>query len=212
MKSFPVAHKLPAEQRNLIAQLGKLWFESPERPRPKRDVRKHWEKLIEDWAETDSLPLFVRKARRNRGWIIPHEKGRRSLVPTDNSPAIWALVLACTGEKPSLKKIKNMVDGDCIPIAFALTRAEQTREKRYKCTLNSLRKDHPDYAGWRLAHIEHVGLKRRGDITELDISKLKNHFKSLMSPSNMFFIPKEYSGLAELPEFCQQIKRRHSGY
>jgi hypothetical protein len=166
-------------------------------------VRKYWEKLIEDWAETESLPLYVRKPRGNRGWIIPQKNGR-SLVPTDNSPATWAFVLACIGKTPPLKEIKNIVEGDGIPIAFTLHKGERSK-RGYKCTLKELRKDYPNSAKWKFAHIESVGLKSRGDLKELDISRLKNHFKKLMTPSNMFLVRKEYSGLAELPEFREQI-------
>jgi hypothetical protein len=211
LNTFPVAPELTKEQKNLIAKLGKLWFENPERPRPKRDVQRHWEKLTEDWAKDPSLPLYVRKVNRNhpnRGRMVPHKSGR-FLVPTDNSPAIWAFVLACTGEKPSLKKIKNIVDGNRIPIAFTLSREERKRAK-YDCELRELKKDYPNLTGWNFAHIEDVGLKCRGDLAELDISKLKNHFRNLMTPSNIFVFPKEYGDLAEVPEFLGQMKRRVS--
>jgi hypothetical protein len=209
LKDLPVAPELPKEQKDVIAELGKLWAENPERPRPERDVRKRWEKLVEDWAETDSLPLYVRKARGNRGRIIPHDTGR-SLVPTDNSPATWAFVLACTDKTPTLKEIRDMVDGDRIPIAFTLPKAEQS-EEGYKYTLTDLRKDYPNSARWKFAHIEPVRLMRRGALAKLDISELENHFKKLMTPSNMFLVLKEYSGLAELPEFREQIKRTNDG-
>ena len=209
LNTFPIPPELTKEQKNLIAKLAKLWFENPERPRPKRDVQRHWEKLIEEWAETRSLPLYVRKARGNRGSKIRHKRSRRSLIPTDNSPAIWAFVMACTDEKPSLKKIKNMVDGNRIPIAIALTREERKRAK-YGCKLSELKKDHPNLTGWKFAHIEDVGLKCRGDLSELDISKLQNHFRNLMTPSNMFVFQNKYGGLAELPEFREQMKPRVS--
>jgi hypothetical protein len=205
LNAFPVAPTLPKGQKDLIAKLGKLWFENPERPRPKRDVRCHWEKLVEDWAETDCLPLFVRKPRGNRGSIINHEKEKRPLIPTDNSPAIWAFVLACTGEKPSLKRIKDMVDRNRIPIAFALSKKER-RRAQYVCDLHQLKKDYPNCAGWKFAHIEDIGLKCRGELADLEISRLKNHFKNLLSLSNMFVIPKKYGHLAEIPEFREQMK------
>jgi len=47
--------ELPTEQKSLIAKLGQLWANDPERPRPERDVLKHWTNLFEQWAETDSL-------------------------------------------------------------------------------------------------------------------------------------------------------------
>jgi hypothetical protein len=210
LNDLPVPPELPKEQKDLITKLGKLWAEDPERPRPKRDVRHRWEKLIEDWAETDSLPLYVRKAKGNRGWKIRHDTGRL-LVPTDNSPATWVFVLACTDKPPTPKEIKYMVDGDRIPIAFVLPKAEQS-EEGYKYTLTTWRKDHPNSRRYEFAHIEPVGLLRRGALAELDISVLKDRFKKLMNPFNMFVVREEYSGLAELPEFLEQIRRTDNGY
>jgi hypothetical protein len=206
LNDLPLPTELPKKQKRLIEKLGKLWAENPERPRPKKDVRKRWEKLIEDWAETDSLPLYVRKAKGNRGWKIPHRTGR-SLVPTDNSPATWVFVLACTDKPPTLRKIKYMVDEgrDLIPIAFVLPKAEQS-EKGYKYTLTEWRKDHPNSRKYKFAHFEHVRLMRRGPLAEVDISNLKDRFKKLMNPFNMFVVRKEYSGLAELSEFSDQIR------
>jgi hypothetical protein len=99
-----------------------------------------------------------------------------------------------------------MIDGDCIPVAFALTKAEKI-EAHYKCDLGKLRKHYPNSAGWKFAHIEDVGMNSREDLPEIDISKLKDHFRKMMSPSNMFVVRnKEYGGLAELPEFKRQFK------
>jgi hypothetical protein len=186
-----------------IVRLGKFWTEHPNRPRPKSDVRGHWEKLIHDWAMDDSLPLYVRKNSDNRGSIVRH-KSRRLIVPTDNSPARWAFVSACQGDKPSLREIKGMVRRDLIPVAIALSRKE-SRKARYRRNLSELRKASPNSAGWKVAHIDHVGLKVSRSPRELNIQTLKEHFVKLMSPSNMFAIPKKYSGLAELPEFYEQI-------
>lgn len=200
----PVSDNITRCLGDKIAKIGSYWAEHPERPLPKIDVRTHWEKLIGDWAKADSLPLYVRKANRNRGSIIRHKSGR-SLVPTDNSPARWAFVLACKGDKPSLEKIKNMVRRDRIPIAMAFSR-EERRRARYRCTLSEMKKDYPNSAGWRVAHINPVGLKVGESPKQLDIQTLKEHFVRLMAPSNMFVVPNGYAGLAELPEFWQQIK------
>jgi hypothetical protein len=205
LDDLPVPSELSEKQRDLISELGRLWAEDPQRPRLQRGVRERWEKLIDEWAETNSLPLYVRKAKGNRGWKIRHAKGRL-LVPTDNSPAIWAFVLAYTRKTPSINEVKNTVHGDGIPIAFALTKAEKNEGKRYKCTLSSLRKAYPNAAKWKFAHIEPVGLKRREILTQVDVSVLKDRFKKLMNPSNIFVVRKKWSGLAEVPEFIDGIK------
>jgi hypothetical protein len=93
-----------------------------------------------------------------------------------------------------------------IPIALALNRRER-EWARCNYHLNEFERENPNFAGWKLAHIESVGLNHSGKLTELDLSTLKKHFVNLMTPSNMFVIPMEYAGLAELPEFCEQIKR-----
>jgi hypothetical protein len=187
-----------------IVKLGRFWAEHPKRPRPKRDAREHWEKLIVAWAKDGSLPLYVRKGTDNRGSIVRH-KSQRLLIQTDNSPARWAFVLACKGDKPSFEEVKNMVRRDRIPIAMVFSRREK-RKARYRCTLRELQQDCPNSAGWKVAHINRVGLKISGSPKELDIQTLKDHFVKLMTPSNMFVVPKDYAGLAELPEFCHQIK------
>ena len=59
--------------------------------------------------------------------------------------------------------------------------------------------------GWKVAHIDGVGLGNRTTVAELSESTLREHFRKLMRPSNMFVIPLKYAGLAELPEFCEAV-------
>ncbi|MGP8069364.1 MAG: hypothetical protein ACLP5V_05695 [Candidatus Bathyarchaeia archaeon] len=200
MNTFPVAPELPKELKDLITKLGKLWAEDPKRPQPKRSVLQHWKKLISDWADDDSLPLYVRK-KSDRGAVVSHFSGR-SLVPTDNSPAQWAYVQSYRGCKPSLKDIAKMVNGDQVPIAMVLTRQER-KKAEHTYLLKEFDNESINSAGWYLAHIEPVRLN--GKLTKLDISAIKKHFVRLMSPSNMFVVPTKYAGLAGLPEFCEQI-------
>lgn len=183
LDTFPVAPELPKELKNLIAKLGELWVKCPKRPQPKRDVRKH---------------------SNDRGAVLRHVSGR-SFVPTDNSPAKWAFVQSYRGCKPSLKEVTTKVKKNRIPIAMALKRRERAKT-HYTYLLNEFERQNPNSAGWKLAHIESVGLNYRRNLAELDISTLKKHFVKLMTPSNMFVVPKKYGGLAELPEFCEQLK------
>ena len=75
---------------------------------------------------------------------------------------------------------------------------------RYQCTLS--KSPNPNAAGWKVAHIDPVGLVKRADVTTIEESVLREHFRKLMKPSNMFVIPLKYAGLGELPEFCQAIQ------
>jgi hypothetical protein len=203
--SIPVEDELPQEMRRAIANLGRFWAGYPNRPRPTQDVSSHWEKLISDWTNEDSLPLYVRKQTLGRGSVLPHSSGRR-LIPTDNSPAKWSFALACRGDKPSLSDIAELIGKDRIPVTMALTSREKENVK-YRCTLRELQRDIPGPSTrWKLGHIDDVGLKVQGSPDNLDIAILREHFIRLMTPSNMFVVPKKYAGLAELPEFYQQMK------
>lgn len=210
MNDCPIAPEFPNEMKDLAAKLGKIWAEHPTRPQPKLDVLQHWGTLVSEWADDDSLPLYVRKQSCGCGRELRHVSGRRSIVPTNNSPAQWAFVQSYRGCKPSLKDIAAEIRDDRVPIAMVL-KTQEKEKATYTCLLNG--KETINSAGWYLAHVEPIGLKARLDPTELaelDISKLKNHFRNLMNPSNMFVLQEEYGGLVELPEFRDQMKRRVS--
>lgn len=203
-KTLPVSQpKLPAEMEQLVVRLAELWAQEPSRPRPATDVLEHWDCLIADWAKDLSLPLYVRKAK-DRGSCVEHHSTHRCLVPTDNSPAQWAFALAVRGENPDLGQIREYVDRDCVPVAMVLGRAERERAK-YKCTLS--RTLSPNSFGWKVCHVEGVRLGGGGSLSEISEAILREHFRKLMAPSNMFVVPKKYGGLGELPEFCQAIGR-----
>jgi hypothetical protein len=89
------------------------------------------------------------------------------------------------------------------PIYFALS--ERARIK-YKATLSScavnLNQD-----GWKLCHINPVGLGSRVPIQDLPIGQLENHFRLLLKPSNHFLVPKRWSGLGEIPEVIDEIRK-----
>ena len=110
---------LPAGMVALVTELATLWAEAPERLRPSAGVVKYWDKLIAAWAAEPSLPLYVRKAKDNRGSVVLHASGRH-LVPTDNSPAQWAFALAALGQTPTLESISRTIHADGIPVAMAL--------------------------------------------------------------------------------------------
>jgi hypothetical protein len=199
---FPLASGLPPKMTDLIEQLAKLWAHNRERPQPTSRVSEHWDTLVDTWANDHSLPLLIRKVNNNRGSVVNHPSGR-VLVPTDNSPASWAFASAILDETPSLENIRKEFTEDKIPVAMIFKSAELAKA-RYKCTLKGTR--NPNSAGWKVAHVDGVGLSNRADVSEIDESTLRKHFRKLMKPSNMFLIPLKYAGLGELPEFCQAIQ------
>jgi len=73
----------------------------------------------------------------------------------------------------------------------------------YKCTLSS--GDNVNKRGWKLCHIEDVGLKTKIAINTLSLEILMKHFKLLMAPSNHFLIPLDWGGLGEVPEVIDEI-------
>jgi hypothetical protein len=200
----PAPTELPPEMAQLIVRLAELWAQEASRPQPARDVLEHWDRLIADWAEDPSLPLYVRKVKNDRGSCIEHHSTHRCLVPTDNSPAQWAFALAVVGEKPSLGQVRQCLQQDGVPVAMVLNASERTRAG-YQCLLSETLS--PNLSGWKVCHLEGVGLARRTLVSEIDDITLREHFRKLMAPSNMFLVPKKYGGLGELPEFCQAIRQ-----
>ena len=199
--TFPAAKGLPQKMTDLILLLAELWAQNPERPRPAQHVCQQWDSLVADWAADQSLPLYIRKVNNNRGSVVIHASGR-SLVPTDNSPAQWAFALAVLGGTPALEDIRKASVGDRIPVAMILKAAERAAAQ-YKCTLNSV--VNPNSFGWKVAHIDGVGLGNRTNVSEVSVPTLQEHFRKFMNPRNMFVIPLKYAGLAELPEFCHAL-------
>lgn len=187
-----------------ITEFANIWMQSDIRPDFLPELKFHWDKLIRDWADDDSMPLFIRKPSLGRGSIIFHNSGRK-LIPTDNSPAIWAYSACLLEERFSLDNIKNLLNKDEIPISLAL-KANELIKAKYKCKLSSV---NLNQKGWKLAHINPVGIKKRlneDNFKNLPIEELITHFVKFMSPSNMFLIPKRWSGMAEVPEVIDVFK------
>lgn len=193
--------RLPQDIVALIEQFGRAWADSLLRPRPSAVALAQWSALIEAWVEDDGLPLFVRKHSANRGSVILHSSGR-ALVPCDNSPAQWAFVMAAAGECPTLHDIKSMFAEDAIPVAMIQRAAERASAKQ-RCTLS--RQFSVNHHGWKLAHIQQIGLNERTAISELPMERLVSHFRALMSPSNMFVVPLAWAGMAEVEPVIQAI-------
>ena len=157
--------------------------------------------LLNHWSADSALPLFVRRASAGRGRVILHRSGRE-IVPTDNSPAHWALALALAARVPSPAEVRKALSEDAIPVALVIKKSEQ-EHATYRCTrmevsLNAL--------GWKVAHLEDVGLGRV-DLQETPIDRIIAHFHRFLWPGNMFVVPLLWAGLAELPEMVDAIRK-----
>lgn len=191
----PCPVELPADLCARVRELADAWARHPARPAPAREVAAAWDTTVDAWARAPDLPLFVRKHRDDRGHVRVHASGR-ALVPVDNSPAQWAYALACRGVTCALDDVRALLAADEIPVAMIFKGAERAGA-RYRRTLGV---GGTADAGWKLGHVEGVGLRTAGPITALPIAALEAHHRLLLSPGNLFVVPLAWAGLAELPE------------
>jgi hypothetical protein len=63
-------------------------------------------------------------------------------------------------------------------------------------------------AGWKLCHIEAVGLGHCGLLPNVPIRTLETHFRNLMNPRNMLVLPKTYGALGEIAAFLEGYRDR----
>lgn len=193
---------LPPDLTEPLRILAAAWAESELRPRPAPDVVKHWDELVQAWAADPALPLFIRKSSDNRGSLLRHVTGRQ-IAPVDNSPAVWAFACALRGEKPMLDEVAAAIQSNRVPVAMVLKAVERAQAS-LTCTLRA--EHNLNTAGWKLAHIEPVGLRMTRAVEDIELARVQSHHRLLMSPSNMFLVPREWAGLGELPE-VQEVFR-----
>lgn len=193
--------ELPMQLEKALRRLAAIWAQSKDRPRPSDAIVAKWDRLIKQWINETDLPLFVRKHRDDRGKPIKHKSGR-ILVPADNSPAHWVLSFAFKEHCPSIGKLREVISKKEIPVAMILKGVERNKRHFQK----ERRSSEVHQAGWKICHIVPVGLKTQGDIATLEISKIEEHFRMFMSPSNMFVVPLKRKALGELPEMIDAIK------
>lgn len=180
---------------NALNQVARLWHDSPHRPKIADDVLLAWDNLVVEWVNDISMPLIVRSSKGAPGSEITHHT-RRVLIPSDNSPAQWAFTLAERGEKPSLVQVRQALQSDSIPFAMAIKAVNKPVTKHF-CNLDKLG-DNPNKRGWKVGHIVPVGMNLRGDLCDHPIRNLQIHFLNLMSPRNMYVVPKSWAGLSEI--------------
>jgi hypothetical protein len=154
---------------------------------------------LEEWASAPGMPIFVRKHKDNRGFSVSHPSGRE-LVPTDNSPAHWVFTLACAGVCPTLKDVQSSLANHSIPIAM-IRRTIERNGSKYTCTLGN--EYDVNMRGWKLGHVEGVGMRQRKKLDEMPIDTLTAHFRRFMDPGNMFVVPLKLAGIAEVSHVSQ---------
>ncbi len=103
-----------------------------------------------------------------------------------------------------LGEIKSQLESGGIPFAFATKRAEKSQMK-YKGTLSVA--DNLNKRGWKLCHIEGVGLRSATLTENFAIERLIVHFRLLLKPSSHFLVPKCWAGIGELPEIIDEIRK-----
>jgi hypothetical protein len=187
---------------NLIIATADSWGNSMLRPKLALNTALHWDRMIEEWMNDETLPIYVRKMSRNRGQKIKHNSGR-ILVPADNSPANWSFSSAFSDLRPTLAEIKVLIENDEIPVAMAMSRLER-QAAHFRCTRSSVR--NPNQLNWKVCHKRPFALQAHGEITEMPISIIQRHFRYFISPLNLFLIPKKMSGLGEVPLFLEAMQ------
>lgn len=183
-----------AEIRQKIKEIAVLWKKSKSNPKTSEDVIKAWNKVILEWVEDESLPLVVRRSKDKRGHVYTHSTGRKIIV-SDNTAATWVMYNVLNGKTLTLDNIKDILKRKELPIAFAFKK-EEIDGATYTKTQGKYALPY-----WNVCHIDPVGLKTRGEIKDMDIESLKNHFKKFLSPGNMFIVPKSIAGLGEVQDF-----------
>lgn len=197
---------LPDDILAAARSLAETYWNSPIRPRLGPDVAIHWDQLIEAWADTVDLPLFIRKQQTESGDLLIHAATQRELAPCDNSPAHWAILSAFhMGTSATLDDVRAALAAHRISVTMAMSKTE-IEESRIKGVLAANPDLNASEYGWKVDHIDEVGLKQRGDIREMPIESLKQHFKRLMKPSNIVLVPSKLKGLGDMPEFLRLLR------
>ena len=174
---------------------------SPKKIKNDNEFIWEWESDVINWKENKNLPLIVRKGSGIRGSELVHITGRRIII-TDNSFSQWVYSNVLDGIVYSLDDIDKMLKNDEIPMCFARKKEDANKIKFKKVLGNySVNK-----RGWKLCHIDSVGLNSKAPIQKIDINELEKHFIKLGNPQNMFLLPLEIGSLGEIQEFIEEQK------
>jgi hypothetical protein len=190
MKAFAPSPQVMNDLRPSLIELGTRWAASPHRPRPSAKALADWDRFLAAWLATE-LPLVLRDSRQ-RGQSLMTTSGR-AIVFADNSPANWAFALALSGEVPDLSAWTAETLKGHVPLTF-LTKGEAAKRDLNK-------------VGWKICHIDPVSDRRRYKRDDAPMDWLTAEFMRLMSPRNIFLIPKAISGAGEIPEVIEAVSQ-----
>ena len=207
---MPRSDDLPKDIVSHLKSCGTLLADRMHFSPPNIERVRQWDKLIDEWADDESLPLFVRYRGNSaiRGSFACHKDGRK-LVSVDNSPAHWVWSTAIKGYCYSIAEIASIFKGDLkvIPVAHTLGAKERASAGPPAFATALTEEEGKTFylgqKGYKLAHIDDVKLAGSGDIRQRKLDHLKEHFKRLMKPSNMFVVPLRLHGLAEVKEIIE---------
>lgn len=208
----PICPKqLPDNILKAAQLLAAAYWDSPIRPKLAEEVIQHWDELIDAWADDATLPLFIRKQSADIGSLLQHRTSLRPLAPCDNSPAHWVVVTAFSaGTNFSLSDIKAVIAKHDIPVTMAMSKADIADSAMKGVLAKTKGLNASDY-GWKVDHVDEVGLKQRLRIQEMPLTDLKDHFRRLMKPSNIVLVPSALKGLGDMPAFIRYIKQSAAG-
>lgn len=209
--ALPVTHRIINEEtiekqkidyvgdeiRNKIREIGRIWYNSPNKIKLSEKSIKHWSKLIEEWKNDKTLPLVVRKETSRRGEAIIHPTGRE-VIFSDNSFATWVICNVITNRLYSLNEIRNKLLHDEIPFMFIATKNLKEKAKYKKALGNN------ETTGWTLCHKDAIGFNKKNKIEEMNIEDIEHHFFEYANPRNMFLLPRDIGFLGELKEFIEE--------
>ena len=164
------------------------------------DQIESYEEQLKKWLADKSLPLLIRKYRRDRGHTKSHKSGR-TLVPCDNAPANYFLSSALFDYPFAAKEVPERLESGELPVGMIADAGATYKGHQ------SVNMDPPNLntLNFKICHIEPVGIGY-GDITQMDIERLKDHMYRFLSVKNMFLLPKQYGALGELDAFVEVFR------
>jgi len=164
------------------------------------DQIESYEEQLKNWLADKSLPLLIRKYRRDRGHTKSHKSGR-TLVPCDNAPANYFLSSALFDYPFAAKEVPERLESGELPVGMIADAGATYKGHQ------SVNMDPPNLntLNFKICHIEPVGIGY-GDITQMDIERLKDHMYRFLSVKNMFLLPKQYGALGELDAFVEVFR------
>lgn len=189
--------------RVALRRLASHWRDSPARPAVPGEIALRWHARILEWVHEPTAPLLVERGRGNRGTAIQHRKSGRVVVPVDDAPAIYIVTAALENRILELDELTRRLQAGQMPVARQLRQLERSCAQ-FQGTLESMDLPNLTTLGYSIRHVTHVSL-RQGDLQDLTEVELIAHSILLLSPINIFVVPKAYSAIAAMPEFVEEM-------